>query len=63
MYIEAIIKSKALAVDLEAFNNEAPDPKWSSGSFEPVEGVKEVPLDPNCSDGRTVRISAALSPK
>jgi hypothetical protein len=36
-YAEAIIESEALAVDWEA-----PDPKRSTGSFEPAEGVKEV---------------------
>jgi hypothetical protein len=41
-YAEAIIESEALAVDLEAHLREAPDPKRSTGSFEPAEGVKEV---------------------
>jgi hypothetical protein len=62
-YTEAIIESKALAVDLEARLSEVPDPKWSTGSFEPVEGVKEVPLDPSSSDSKTVHVGAALDSK
>jgi hypothetical protein len=62
-YAEAIIESKALAIELEVRLKEAPDPKWSTGSFEPVEGVKEVPLDPSSSNSKMVRISTALDPK
>jgi hypothetical protein len=43
-YAESIIKSKALAAELEARLKEAPDPKRSTGSFEPIEGVKEAML-------------------
>jgi hypothetical protein len=42
-YAEAIIESEALAAELEARVKEAPDPKRSTSSFEPAEGVKEVP--------------------
>jgi hypothetical protein len=56
-------ESKALAVDLETRAKEAPDPKRFVASFEPIEGVKEVPLDPSSSDSKTVRISTALDPK
>jgi hypothetical protein len=45
-YAEAIIESEALAVDLEAHLREMPDPKHSTGSFEPIKGVKEVPSTP-----------------
>jgi hypothetical protein len=62
-YTEAIIESKALAVDLEARLREVPDPKWSTGSFEPAEGVKEVPLDPRSSDSKTVRVGSASNSK
>jgi hypothetical protein len=47
----------------EARTNEAPDPKRSAGSFEPVKGVKEVPLDPSSSSSKTVRVGTALDPK
>jgi hypothetical protein len=62
-YAAAIIESKALAADLDTRAAEVPDPKRSADSFEPAERVKEVPLDPSNSDGRTVRVSTALSPK
>jgi hypothetical protein len=62
-YAEAIIESKALATELEVRLKEAPDPKWSTGSFKPVEGVKEVPLDPSGSNSKMVRISTILDPK
>jgi hypothetical protein len=62
-YAEAIIEAEALVIDLEACAQEVPDPKRSTGSFEPIEGVKEVPLDPSSSDGKTVHVSTALDPK
>jgi hypothetical protein len=45
-YTEAIIEFEALAVNLETRLREVPDPKRSTSSFEPVEGVKEVPSTP-----------------
>jgi hypothetical protein len=62
-YVEAIIESEALAAELEACLKEAPDPKWSTSSLEPVEGVKEVPLDPSGSNSKTVHVDTALDPK
>jgi len=41
--------------------DEAPDPKLSARSFEPVEGAKEVLIDPSGSKGKAVRIGAMLS--
>jgi hypothetical protein len=62
-YAKAIIESEVLAVDLEVRAEEAPDPKRSASSFEPIEGVKEVPLNPSSSDNKTVCIVIALDPK
>jgi hypothetical protein len=62
-YAKAIIESEAHVVDLEAHLREIPDPKHSTGSFEPVKGVKEVPLDPSSSNSKTVHIDIALDPK
>ena len=42
---------------------EAPDPKQSVGSFELVEGAKEVLIDPDSSEGKVVRIGITLSSK
>jgi hypothetical protein len=52
-----------LAANLEARLKEAPNPKRTIGSFEPIEGVKEVPLDPSSSNSKTVRVGTALDPK
>jgi hypothetical protein len=62
-YAEAIIESEALVVDLEARAKRIPSLDWTSGTFEAVEGVKEVSLDPSGSDSKVVRISATLDPK
>ena len=39
---------------------EAPNPKWSARSFEPIEGTKEVLIDPNGSKGKVVLIGTTL---
>ena len=57
----AIIASKELAAIREDVVEEAPDPKWSTGSFEPIEGAKEVLIDPSGSRGKVVRIGTTLS--
>jgi hypothetical protein len=62
-YAKAIIESEELAVDLEACLREAPNPKWSTSSFKPIEGAKEVPLDPSSSDSKMVHVGTALDPK
>ena len=52
-----------LAADLDKMSNEVPDPKRHAGNFEPAEAIKLIPLDPECSDGKMLRISATLDPK
>ena len=52
----AIVASKELATIREEVIEEAPDPKRSDGSFEPVEGAKEVLIDPSDFKGKAVRI-------
>jgi hypothetical protein len=42
-YTETIIESEALAVELDARLKVAPDPKRSTGSFEPTEGGQGSP--------------------
>jgi hypothetical protein len=42
---------------------EEPKSKRSAGSFEPMEGTKEVLIDPSGSKGKVVRIGTSLSPK
>jgi hypothetical protein len=62
-YAKAIIGFEVLAVDLEAWAKEALNPKRSTSSFKPIEGVKEVPLDPSDFDSKTVRINTTLDTK
>ena len=59
----AIIASKELATIIKEVAKEAPDPKQSVGSFEPVEGTKEVLIDPSSFEGKVVRIGTMLSSK
>jgi hypothetical protein len=60
---EAILESVTLAADLDSLANEIPDPKCHTGSFEPTEDVKLVPLDPTDPKGKALSISATLDPK
>ena len=39
------------------------DSKWSAGSFEPTEGIKEIPVDPSSPDGKVLQIGTTLSSK
>ena len=57
----AIVASKDLAAIREEIVKEAPNPKRSVGSFEPVEGAKEVLIDPSDYKGKVVRIGTMLS--
>jgi hypothetical protein len=58
-YGKAIIESEALAIELEARIKETPNPKWTTGSFEPSKGVKEFPLTPTTL---TARLCALAPP-
>ena len=59
----AIIASKELMAIRKEVVEEAPDPKRSVGSFEPIEGAKEVLIDPSDFEGKVVRIGTTLSSK
>ena len=60
-HAEALAVDEALVADLHRMANEAMDStQRHAGSFEPAEGVKDVPLDPNCPNGKVLRISATL---
>ncbi|XP_066323846.1 uncharacterized protein [Miscanthus floridulus] len=58
-----IVTSKELAAIREEVVEEAPDPKRSAVSFEPIEGAKKVLIDPNGSEGKVVRIGTMVSSK
>ena len=62
-YAEALVEAKTLIVNVDQLGSVAPDSKRRAGTFEPVEAVKLVPVDPACSNGRALRISAALDSK
>ena len=62
-YAEAIVEAEALIVNLDQLGSEVPDSKHRAGTFEPAETVKLVPVDPNCSNGQTLRVSATLDSK
>ena len=57
----AIVASKELAAIRKEVAEGAPDPKWSVRSFEPIEGTKEVLIDPSGSKGKVVCIGTMLS--
>ena len=59
----AIVASRELVAIRKEVTEEAPDPKRSTGSFEPVEGTKDVLIDPSGSKGKVVRIGTMLSSK
>jgi hypothetical protein len=62
-YIEAIVNSEALIADLENLAREVPDPKKHVGNFKPTEATKTIPLDPNGSGEKVLRIGSQLEPK
>ncbi|XP_066384706.1 uncharacterized protein [Miscanthus floridulus] len=60
-YAMAIVASKELVDIREEVIEEVPDPKWSAGSFEPIEGAKEVLIDPSGFEGKVACIGTTLS--
>ncbi|XP_066374135.1 uncharacterized protein [Miscanthus floridulus] len=59
----AIIASRELTTIRKEVTEEAPDPKQSAGSFEPVESAKEILIDPSSLEGKVVHIGTTLSSK
>jgi hypothetical protein len=58
-----VIASEELAVIREETTEEALDSNRAARSFEPVEGVKEVLVDPQNTVDKKVRIRTTLSSK
>ncbi|XP_066347581.1 uncharacterized protein [Miscanthus floridulus] len=56
-----IVTSKELMAIRKEVAEEAPDPKWLAKSFEPIEGAKEVLIEPSGSKGKVVSIGTTLS--
>ncbi|XP_066347652.1 uncharacterized protein [Miscanthus floridulus] len=59
----AIVASEELAALKKEVSEEMPNMKKSIGSFESVEGFKEVLIDPSSLEGKTVCIGTTLSSK
>ena len=59
----AIIIFEELAIIKKGTAEETPDSKRLAGSFEPTEDVKEVLIDPSCSEDQVVCIGTTLSSK
>ena len=59
----AIVTSRELTAIKREVTEEAPNTKKSFGSFELVKGSKEVLIDPDSSEGKTVCIGTMLSSK
>ena len=57
------MEAETLIVNLDQLGGELPKPKRRARTFEPTETVKLVPVDPNSSNGRTLRVSATLDSK
>ena len=57
----AIVASRELAAIKEEVTEEAPNTKKLTGSFELAEGSKEVLIDPDSSEGKTVCVGTMLS--
>ena len=63
-HAEALALNEALAAQLQEMAEEAMDSKQRHvGNFEPVEGTKDVPLDPKTPDGKALKIRATLNSK
>jgi hypothetical protein len=62
-YAEALAESEALIADLENLSKEVPDVKRHAGTFEPLETVKVVPLDPSDDASKQIRIGSGLDPE
>jgi len=63
-HAETLALDEALAAQLQGMAEEAMDSKQRhAGTFEPAEGTKAIPLNPNAPDGKTLKISATLDSK
>jgi hypothetical protein len=61
--VEGVTAKQKLSKLSWCTDEQASNAKRVGTTFRPVNDVKEVPLDPECADGRTVRIGSNLSPK
>ena len=59
----SIVVSEELTAIRKEVTEEAPNPRRSTGSFEPAEGSKEVLIDPGSPKSKVVRVGTTLSSK
>ncbi|XP_066385007.1 uncharacterized protein [Miscanthus floridulus] len=62
-YAKALMEAETLIVNLDRLGSEAPDSKHRTRTFEPIEAVKLILVDPTCSNNQALRISATLDSK
>ena len=63
-HAEAQAEDEALAATLNKMASEAlGSMHWPAGSFEPAEGIKKVPLNPNHPNDKALLVSATLDSK
>ena len=62
-YGEALAATDDIVDTLEHLEAQLPEAKKHTGSFEPAEDTKQVPLDPNDPDGKALTIGASLDSK
>jgi hypothetical protein len=63
-HAEAQAEDEALATTLDKMAGEALDSMYRhAGSFEPAEGIKKVPFNPNHFDDKALQVSATLDSK
>ncbi|XP_066347524.1 uncharacterized protein [Miscanthus floridulus] len=62
-YAEALMEAETLIANLDWLDGEGPDSKRRAETFEPVEAIKLVLVDPACLDDWALRISATLDIK
>ena len=62
-YAEALVEAETVIANLDRLGSELPEPKRRAGTFELVEAIKLIPIDPTCPDDRALRISATLDIK
>ena len=60
---EALAETLSIITSLGDGNQDIPNPKRHTGSFEPAEETKLIFLDPEASESRALRISSNLDPK
>ena len=62
-FASTVIALEELPAVHQVDDEEAPDAKKASGSFQLAEDTKEILIDPSGSEGRMVRVGATLTPK